>query len=217
MPWFRYRTGSCIGIFVHIPVPGLPDAGQSGISAIRKLYESVKGYTMHARANCRWWKGIHTARARPYTAAAGGVLDIWFWKIIGMLEKVSRHRHFAVSQLPQSGIGNPAAGSVRYRWSQVSPAFPCYGWPLTPYLSLLTGDTYSQSCFYFRPALGTIAPLTFSLVSSHPPPPLPWVNKYTVYAYTVCKGGGGLWGHLRGGGLRQIKQLPQSHFTGQIF
>ncbi len=34
-----------------------------------------------------------------------------------------------------------------------------------------------------------IAPLTFSLVSS--PPPLPCVNKYTVYMYKVCKGGGG--------------------------
>jgi hypothetical protein len=33
----------------------------------------------------------------------------------------------AVNQLPQSGIGNPAAGSVRYRWSQISPAFPSYG------------------------------------------------------------------------------------------
>ncbi len=27
---------------------------------------------------------------------------------------------------------------------------------------------YSQSCWYFRPALGTIAPLSYSLVSSHP-------------------------------------------------
>jgi hypothetical protein len=30
----------------------------------------------------------------------------------------------------------------------------------------------------------------------------------TVYAYTVCKGGG-VWGHRRGGGLRQKKHLPQ--------
>ena len=45
----------------------------------------------------------------------------------------------------------------------------------------------SQSCWYFRTALWTIAPLTFSLVSS---PPLPCVNKYDVYTYTVCKRGG---------------------------
>ncbi len=40
---------------------------------------------------------------------------------------------------------------------------------------------------------------------SPPPPPLPRVNKYTVYTYTVCKGEGRVWGHMRGGGLRQIK------------
>jgi hypothetical protein len=33
----------------------------------------------------------------------------------------------------------------------------------------------------------------FSMVSS---PPFPHcVKKYTVYTYTVCKGGGGVWGH----------------------
>ncbi len=37
---------------------------------------------------------------------------------------------------------------------------------------------YSQSCWYFRRALLSIAPLTFSLVSS--PSPLPCVNQYTV-------------------------------------
>jgi hypothetical protein len=31
------------------------------------------------------------------------------------------------SQLLQSGIGIPASGSVRYRWSRVSPALPSYG------------------------------------------------------------------------------------------
>jgi hypothetical protein len=46
------------------------------------------------------------------------------------------------------------------------------------------GWRYRQSCWHFRPALRTIAPLTFSLVSSLPP-------KYTVHTYTVCKGGGG--------------------------
>ncbi len=43
--------------------------------------------------------------------------------------------------------------------------------------------TYSQSCWYFRPALWSIAPLNFSLGSS--PPPLPCVNKYTVVYSTV--------------------------------
>jgi hypothetical protein len=28
------------------------------------------------------------------------------------------------------------------------------------------------------------------------------VNKYIVYTFTVCRGGGGVWGHIRGGGLR---------------
>jgi len=32
----------------------------------------------------------------------------------------------------------------------------------------------------------------------------------------VCRGGG-VWGHRRGGGLIQIKHLPQSPFTGQFF
>jgi hypothetical protein len=31
---------------------------------------------------------------------------------------------FTVSQLCQSGIGIPASGSVRYRWSRISPALP---------------------------------------------------------------------------------------------
>ncbi len=40
------------------------------------------------------------------------------------------------------------------------------------------------------------------------------MKKYAVQAYTVCKGG--IWGHRRGGGLKQIKHLPQSPFTGQF-
>ncbi len=52
----------------------------------------------------------------------------------------------------------------------------------------------NQSCWFFRPALWTIAPVTFTLVSSPPPFPLLCVNKYTVYTYTytMCKGGGGM-------------------------
>ncbi len=45
-----------------------------------------------------------------------------------------------------------------------------------------------------------------------PPPPPPCVNNYTVYTYTEC-GGGGVWAHRRGGGLRQIKHLPQRHLA----
>jgi hypothetical protein len=43
------------------------------------------------------------------------------------------------------------------------------------------------------------------------------VNKYTVYTYTVCKGREGIFGHRRGGVLKQIKHLPQSPITGQFF
>ncbi len=36
--------------------------------------------------------------------------------------------------------------------------------------------------------------------------------------YTIqCVRGVGVWGHRRGEGLRQIKHLPQSPFTGQFF
>ncbi len=49
-------------------------------------------------------------------------------------------------------------------------------------------------------------------VSTPPPhpPPLPCVNKYTVYTYTctVCKGGMEFWAQID-------KHLPQSPFTGQ--
>ncbi len=50
---------------------------------------------------------------------------------------------------------------------------------------------YIQSCWYFQPSFGGVAPLTFSLVQLSPH--LLCVNKSTVYMYnTVCKGGGGL-------------------------
>ncbi len=75
----------------------------------------------------------------------------------------------------------------------------------------ILGDTV-KSCWYFRPALWTIAPLTFSVVSSLSS--LPCVNKYNVYTYTVCVGGGVIG---KEGGLRQIKNLPQSPFTDQFF
>jgi hypothetical protein len=41
----------------------------------------------------------------------------------------------------------------------------------------------------------------------------------TSYTRIQCVGGGGglVWGHMSGGGLRQMKHLPQSPFTGQFF
>ncbi len=44
----------------------------------------------------------------------------------------------------------------------------------------------------FNPALGTVAPLPFTLVQVSPPP-LPCVNKCTVYPRIQCvRGGGGM-------------------------
>jgi hypothetical protein len=45
----------------------------------------------------------------------------------------------------------------------------------------------------------------------HSPPP-PCVIKYTVYTFTVCKGG-----RVWVSGLQTDKYLPQSPFTGQFF
>jgi hypothetical protein len=51
--------------------------------------------------------------------------------------------------------------------------------------------------------------------STLPPSPLPCVNKYTVYTYTVCFGGGGGMGYgiL---GPETDKYLPQSSFTSNF-
>jgi hypothetical protein len=79
---------------------------------------------------------------------------------------------------------------------------------------LYNGDTVSQVGIFDRIYELFFAPLTFSLVSSAFPP---YICEYTVYMYTVCKGGG-VCGHRKGGGLRQIKHLPLlSPFTDQIF
>ncbi len=49
---------------------------------------------------------------------------------------------------------------------------------------------YSQSYWYFRPSFVNCCPSNFLSGSTLlPPSPLPCVNKYTVYTYTVCKGG----------------------------
>ncbi len=57
---------------------------------------------------------------------------------------------------------------------------------------------YIKQGLIFNPALGTVAPLTFSQVQLSSP--LLCVNKYTGYMYTLCKGGGA-YGVL---GLRQV-------------
>jgi hypothetical protein len=52
---------------------------------------------------------------------------------------------------------------------------------------------------------GSTGPIEYG--SNPDPDPKPW-----------CKvGGGEVWGHKRGGGLRQINHLLQSSFTGQFF
>ncbi len=56
--------------------------------------------------------------------------------------------------------------------------------PLMSSLLVSSRMRYSQSCWFFSMALWTIVPLSFSLVSSAPPP-LPCVKKYTVYTFTV--------------------------------
>ncbi len=66
---------------------------------------------------------------------------------------------------------------------------------------------YSQSWYYFRPALWSIAPLTFFLISS-PPSPLACVDEYTVLYTRIQCVRGGVWGHRRGVGLRKIRKHP---------
>ncbi len=67
----------------------------------------------------------------------------------------------------------------------------------------------SQSCWYFSTQLCELLPS--NLLSGHlsPTPPPSCVN-YLVYTYTVCKGRG-VWGHRRGGGLRQINTYRKVH------
>jgi hypothetical protein len=107
----------------------------------------------------------------------------------------------------------------RRPWNIFTIKTPNPNYSLYWYLIEFIDWRYSQSCWYFRPALWTFVPLTLSLVSSFPPPPLPDVNKYTVYTYCIQFVRGGVCSHRRKGrgGLRQIKHLPQSPFTGQIF
>ncbi len=89
-------------------------------------------------------------------------------------------------------------------------------WPVKGHcgrcLSEFRDGRYSHSCWHFDPALWTFAPLTFSLVQLSPAP-LPFVNKYTAYTYTVqCVRGVGVWGSWP----QTDKHLAQSPFTGQF-
>ncbi len=68
---------------------------------------------------------------------------------------------------------------------------------------------YRQSCWYFWPSFVNCCP--FNLIFYSTLPPLPCV-KYTVYTYTVCKGG-----EYGGSGPQTDKHLPESPFTGQFF
>jgi hypothetical protein len=69
---------------------------------------------------------------------------------------------------------------------------------------------YSQSCWYFIPSFVNCCPSYLFFSSAPPPlPPLPCVNKFTEYTYTVCKGGGRAWGS----GHQTDKHFPQSPFT----
>ncbi len=71
-------------------------------------------------------------------------------------------------------------------------------------------DINSQYCWYFRPSFVNCCPS--NLLSGSTLDPLPRENKYTVYTYTVCKGGG-----YGGPGPQTDKLLPQSFFRWRHF
>jgi hypothetical protein len=80
----------------------------------------------------------------------------------------------------------------------------------------MTGDTVSHDAWYdgiFDQAL-ELLPLSPSHCLTPPPSPLPNVNKYTVYKYTVY-GGCGL--RVCGFEPQTDKQLPQIPLTGNFF
>jgi hypothetical protein len=68
---------------------------------------------------------------------------------------------------------------------------------------------------FFNPALWSVlspvAPFPFSQVQPPPPPLIPCLNKYTLYTYTVCKGG------HRVLGLRQINTCRKVHLHVNFF
>ncbi len=84
-----------------------------------------------ARPNCWWRTGLHPARPQckrwrntPYRSSIQHVRSRKYRNAGQPEEHLVRHRHFSVILLCQSGIGIPASGSVRYRWSRNSPAWP---------------------------------------------------------------------------------------------
>jgi hypothetical protein len=81
--------------------------------------------------------------------------------------------------------------------------FICKG-ILRQVLSEFIDCRYSQSCWYFRPGFVNCCPSPL-LSCSTLHPPIPCVNKYIVYTYTVYKGEG-VWGS----GPQTDKHLPQS-------
>ncbi len=96
-----------------------------------------KGYTPHVQT-AGGGKKIHPAR--PQMAADGDILDIECWKSIcnaGMPEKICLASIFlpifsrgSTPRTNRSGSSPASAfrhrGSVRYRWSRISPALPSY-------------------------------------------------------------------------------------------
>ncbi len=82
----------------------------------------------------------------------------------------------------------------------------CLYWCLIEFIDW-SGDTVSH--VGISTTLWSIALLTFSLVSSPPPPPLcEWVR--ILYTRIQCvREGGGVWGHRKGWGVRQINTCRQ--------
>jgi hypothetical protein len=77
-----------------------------------------------------------------------------------------------------------------------------------PYLITFIDWRCSQSCWYCRPSLTNCCPSNLLSGSTLPLPPLPspvpYLNKYIVHTYTVCKG------RVWGSGPQTDKHLPQS-------
>ncbi len=152
---FRYRTGSDIGNFVHsgtgLTVRHLKKGytlhahtagGRNGHTLDFHTAGSVKGHTLHDHT-----AGGGMERDMPCTSILLAVGKDTPWQLLMVLflvydiekpmpecqKKVSPASAF----LPVVGCLSPASafrhkGSVRYRWSRISPALPSYGWFVLP-------------------------------------------------------------------------------------
>jgi hypothetical protein len=69
VPFFRYRTGSGIGIFVS------SGAGLTGFRTFKTIYEGRKRYIMHVQT-ADGGKGYTLTSMTPYTAASAAKLAI---------------------------------------------------------------------------------------------------------------------------------------------